>query len=207
MASSVFQTPTIVNVGYRSTNFWVVSAGKNRLLVDLGWPGRAAALFANLERMGVPLAEIRYGLATHYHIDHAGAAQDLKRRGMPLLVMEEQVASIPLMKQWTKPADNYAEITTHDNIVISCAESRPFLAGIGIAGEILHTPGHSDDSVSLVLDIGCAFTGDLTMESMVAEEDPTIVAQSWRRLRDRGVTTIYAGHGNPYYLQPSVGGS
>ena len=200
MASSVFPTPTIVNVGYRSTNFWVVSAGKNRLLIDLGWPGKAAALFANLERTGVPLAEIRYGLATHYHIDHAGAAQDLKRRGVKLLVLEEQVAAIPLMKQWTKPADNYTEITNHDNVVISCAESRVFLAKMGIGGEILHTPGHSDDSVSLVLDNGCAFTGDLTMESMVAEEDPTVVAKSWQLLRDRGVTTVYSGHGNPYPL-------
>jgi endoribonuclease LACTB2 len=198
VASSV--SPTIVNVGYRSTNFWVVSAGKNRLIVDLGWPGRAAALFANLDRMGVPLAEIRYGLATHYHIDHAGAAQDLKLRGVPLLVLEEQVHAIPLMKQWAKPADNYTEITTHDNVVISTGESREFLKRIGIDGEIIHTPGHSDDSVSLVLDIGCAFTGDLTMEVMVSKEDPEVVARSWQLLRDRGVTTIYAGHGAPYYL-------
>jgi glyoxylase-like metal-dependent hydrolase (beta-lactamase superfamily II) len=198
VASSV--SPTIVNAGYRSTNFWVVSAGRNRLLVDLGWPGKAAALFANLERMGVPLAEIRYGLATHYHIDHAGAAQDLKQRGVPLLVMEEQVHAIPLMKQWTKPADNYTEITTHDNVVISTGESRTFLKRIGIDGEILHTPGHSDDSVTLVLDIGCAFTGDLTLEWMVAKEDPAVVKRSWQLLRDRGVTTIYAGHGAPFYL-------
>jgi glyoxylase-like metal-dependent hydrolase (beta-lactamase superfamily II) len=196
-----FVIPTIVNVGYRSTNFWVVSAGQSRLLVDLGWPGRAAALFANLDRMGVPLAEIRYGLATHYHIDHAGAAQDLKRRGVPLLVMEEQVAAIPLMKQWTKPADNYTEITTHDNVVISTTESRSILAEIGIGGEIVHTPGHSDDSVSLVLDIGCAFTGDLTIESMVATEDPDMVTRSWQLLRSLGVTTVYAGHGNPFRLR------
>jgi glyoxylase-like metal-dependent hydrolase (beta-lactamase superfamily II) len=201
VASSI--SPTIINVGYRSTNFWVVSTGPNRLLVDLGWPGRAAALLANLERMGVPLSEIRYGLATHYHIDHAGAAQDLKRRGVPLLVMEEQVSAIPRMEQWTKPADHYTEITTHDNVVIPTADSRALLAEIGIGGEILHTPGHSDDSVSLVLDIGCAFTGDLTMESMVAKEDPVVVARSWQLLRDRGVTTIYAGHGNPYYLGPA----
>ena len=192
--------PTIVNVGYRSTNFWVVSAGQNRLLVDLGWPGLSRALFANLERMDVPLKELRYGLATHYHIDHAGAAQDLKLKGVSLLVMEEQVAAIPLMKRFTKPTDNYTEITTHDNVVISTAESREFLARIGIEGEILHTPGHSDDSVSLVLDMGCAFTGDLTRESMVAQEDPAVVARSWQLLRDRGVTTIYAGHGAPYYL-------
>ena len=198
MASSV--SPTIVNVGYRSTNFWVVSAGRNRLLVDLGWPGKAAALFANLERMGVPLSEIRYGLATHYHIDHAGAAQDLKNKGVPLLVMQEQVDAIPLMKQFIKPADNYTEIRTHDNVVIPTGESRAFLKRVGIEGEILHTPGHSDDSVTLVLDIGCAFTGDLTMESMVATEDPAVVARSWQLLRDRRVSTIYPGHGAPYYL-------
>ena len=198
MASSV--SPTIVNVGYRSTNFWVVSAGQNRLLVDLGWPGKSATLLANLERMGVPLGEIRYGLATHYHIDHAGAAEDLKRKGMKLLVMQEQVHAIPLMKQWTKPADTYTEITNSGNIVTPCAESRALLATIGIEGEIVHTPGHSDDSVSLVLDTGCAFTGDLTLPAMVATEDADVVASSWRRLRDMGVTTIYPGHGSSYSL-------
>jgi hypothetical protein len=30
---------TIVNVGYRSTNYWVVGAGASRLLVDIGRPG------------------------------------------------------------------------------------------------------------------------------------------------------------------------
>jgi glyoxylase-like metal-dependent hydrolase (beta-lactamase superfamily II) len=200
VASSVSSPPTIVNVGYRSTNYWVVSAGRNRLLVDLGWPGKAAALIANLERMGVPLAELRYGLATHYHIDHAGSAQDLKQRGVRLLVMQEQVHAISLMKQSVKPADNYSEITSHDNVVIPCTESRTLLAGMGIAGEVIHTPGHSDDSVSLVLDIGCAFTGDLTMPAMAGDESADVVARSWQLLRDRKVTTVYPGHGVPYYL-------
>lgn len=65
-------TVTVVNVGYRSTNFWVVSLGATRLLVDLGWPGTMWQMRANLARAGVPLHEIRYGLATHYHPDHAG---------------------------------------------------------------------------------------------------------------------------------------
>lgn len=198
MASSV--SPTIVNVGYRSTNFWVVSAGRNRLLVDLGWPGRSAELFTNLARKDVPLKELRYGLATHYHIDHAGAAQDLKLKGIPLLVMQEQVHAIPLMKQAIKPADNYTEITTHDNVVIPISESRALLAKAGIEGEIVHTPGHSEDSVTLVLDIGCAFTGDLTLERMAPEEQAEAIARSWQLLRDRKVTTVYPGHGAPFYL-------
>jgi len=39
---------TIVNVGYRSTNYWVISAGSSRLLVDLGWPGQMGTMRANL---------------------------------------------------------------------------------------------------------------------------------------------------------------
>src|SRR5262245_32753841 len=127
---------TIVNVGYRSTNFWVVSAGRVRLMVDLGWPGMFGALAANLKRMDVPLEEIQYGLATHYHIDHAGCAQELKQRGMRLLVAPEQVDAIPRMKQWTKPADSYVEITGDGNIILPSSESREFLAKIGIEGEI-----------------------------------------------------------------------
>ena len=153
---------TIVNVGYRSTNFWVISAGTSRLLFDLGWPGTMGAMRANLDRMGVPLREIRYGLASHYHIDHAGLAQELKLAGIPLLVLETQVAAIPLMKRWTKPQDHYVDITLDDNLVISFAESRPLLQRMGISGQIVATPGHSDDSVSLVLDEGAVFTGNLT---------------------------------------------
>jgi glyoxylase-like metal-dependent hydrolase (beta-lactamase superfamily II) len=191
---------TIVDVGYRSTHFWVVSAGRSRLLVDLGWPGRFGELAANLRRMDIPLHEIRYGLATHYHIDHAGAAQDLKNAGVPLLVIDVQAEAIVQMKRWIKPADRYTEITTHDNRVVACAESRALLAGIGIPGEILHTPGHSPDSVSLLLDTGEAFIGDLTRPEGVDREDATEVAASWRLLRERGATTIYPAHGEVFPL-------
>ena len=118
---------TIVNVGYRSTNYWVVSAGTSRLLVDLGWPGSMGKMRANLNRMDVPIKEIRYALATHYHIDHAGLGQELKQEGVPLLVLDVQVSAIPLMKTWIKPQDYYVEITLHDNVSISCAESRSFI--------------------------------------------------------------------------------
>jgi endoribonuclease LACTB2 len=191
---------TVVNVGYRSTNFWVVSAGTSRLLVDLGWPGTMTTLQGNLHRMGVPLKEIRYGLATHYHPDHAGVAQDLKAAGVPLLVLETQVAAITLLKKWMKPVDRYMEITLHDNVNISFAESRAVLDRIGITGEIISTPGHSDDSVSLVLDDGSAFTGDLTLPEMAPEEHATVVAESWRQLRGHGAKRVYPGHGRLWEL-------
>ena len=186
---------TIVNVGYRSTNYWVVSAGTSRLLVDLGWPGTMGWMRASLDRMDVPIKEIRYGLATHYHIDHAGLAQELKEAGVPLLVLDVQVRAIPLMKRWIKPQDQYVDITMHDNVTLSFAESRSVLERIGIPGEIVHTPGHSDDSISLLLDDGSAFTGDLTPPRLVGMEDAAVVSASWRLLLERGATRVYPGHG------------
>jgi len=191
---------TIINVGYRSTNYWVVSAGTSRLLVDLGWPGTVGRMRASLNRMDVPLKEIRYGLATHYHIDHAGLGQDLKQAGVPLLVLDMQVRAIPLMKTWIKPQDQYLEITLHDNVVISCPESRSVLEKLGIPGEILPTPGHSDDSVSLLLDDGSVFTGDLTRPELIGVEDAAVVNASWRLLRERGATTVYPGHGPVWHI-------
>jgi glyoxylase-like metal-dependent hydrolase (beta-lactamase superfamily II) len=150
-------------------------------------------LLANLKRMGVPLKEIRYGLATHYHIDHAGAAQDLKMAGVPLLVLETQVAAIPLMKQFTKPQDHYTDITLEGNVVITFAESRSVLERLGIGGEILSTPGHSDDSVSLLLDDGSVFTGDLP--PLLGDDEEGPVLASWRLLRAKGGALVYPAHG------------
>jgi glyoxylase-like metal-dependent hydrolase (beta-lactamase superfamily II) len=188
---------TIVNVGYQSTNYWVIGAGTSRLIVDLGFPGTMATLRARLDRMGVPLGELRYALATHYHIDHAGAAQDLKNAGVPLLVLPPQVDAIALMKRHVKPHDHYTEIVAAGNVVIPFAESRARLAEVGIDGEVLPTPGHSDDSVTLLLDDGSAFTGDLTPPGFEEEANAEAVAASWRMLRDRGASRLYPGHGPP----------
>ena len=186
---------TIVNAGYRSTNYWVVGAGASRLLFDLGWPGTMGLMQASLKRMDVPIEEIRYGLASHYHIDHAGLAQELKLAGVPLLVVDMQVAAIPIMKTWTKPRDHYVDITMHGNVVVSCAESRALLEGIGISGETVHTPGHSEHCVSLLLDDGSVFTGDLTHPEYTWEEGAAAARASWRLLWDLGARRVYPAHG------------
>jgi len=186
---------SIVNVGYRSTNFWVASVGRSRLLIDLGWPGMFGALTAKLARADIPLKEITHGFATHYHMDHAGAAQDLKNAGMRLIVAEEQVSAIPLMAQHMKPTDRYTPIVADGSVIVSCAQSRTLLASLGVHGQFVPTPGHSDDSVSVLLDSGEVFTGDLTWPTFATDETMDAVMRSWATLRTLGATTVYAGHG------------
>jgi glyoxylase-like metal-dependent hydrolase (beta-lactamase superfamily II) len=89
---------------------------------------------------------------------------------------------------------HFHDITLHDNRALPLAESRAFLTAIGIDGQVIATPGHSDDSVSLILDSGDAFVGDLTSPDAVPEEHAAAVAASWEAIRSAGGRTIYHAH-------------
>ncbi|HYF65091.1 MAG TPA: MBL fold metallo-hydrolase, partial [Herpetosiphonaceae bacterium] len=120
-------------------------------------------------------------------------AQDLADRGVTLIVLDTQRAAIPLLRGLIKPEVRYLPIRETGCLHIACAESRTLLRRLGLAGEIISTPGHSDDSVTLVLDDGAAFTGDLPSPAI----DPAnaAVAQSWRAIRELAAARIYPGHG------------
>ena len=94
-----------------------------------------------------------------------------------------------------KPGNHYLEISLNDNIILKVSESRNYLKSIGINGEIIETPGHTEDSVSLIMDEGSAFTGDLTPLMGVTDEARSQVEASWARIRSFGVKTVYPGHG------------
>lgn len=192
----------IIDVGYQSTHYYVLADKTPKLLIDAGWTGTLPKFQHQFQRMNLAMRDIKHVLVTHYHPDHAGLVQDLKEQGSTLIVIEHQVPAIPAMRQHVKPQDNYKEIDLKNTVVITLAESRSFLAKLDIAGQIIATPGHSDDSVTLVLDDGSAFTGDLTPPLMLSEDDTTSeLAQSWQRLRDAGAKTIYAGHGPVWTLE------
>src|SRR5688572_12364194 len=71
-----------------------------------------------------------------------------------LTTTPEQVASIALLASIVKPTDHFTPIEMGDNVLVCIEESRSFLAKLDISGEIVHTPGHSEDSVTLLLDTG-----------------------------------------------------
>ncbi|MFD3166590.1 MBL fold metallo-hydrolase [Herpetosiphon sp. NSE202] len=184
----------ILNVGYDSTNYYLVGSTFGFLLIDAGWPGTWGKLMAVLKRNDVDLDQIHSMLITHYHPDHAGLVQELKAKGIELIVVAEQQPAIPLLKSLIKPEQNFQPITPDNTRVITTAESREWLASLAMAGEIIHTPGHSADSISLVLDQGIAFTGDLQPYA-ADDENQALVEQSFQALRERGVEWIYPGHG------------
>ena len=185
----------ILNVGYDSTNYYLLNIEKGFLLVDNGWPGTLPKFLSVLKRKDVSPDEIKYLLITHFHPDHSGLTQDLKNLGASLILPESQVDFTAAMHELYKSKNlPYLPITPKKNIHLTFDDSRAFLATLGLAGEIIPTPGHSVDSITLVLDNGFAFTGDLPPHFIVPEEDVT-TRQSWDRIYQHKITRIFPAHG------------
>lgn len=185
----------IVNIGYDSTNYYVLADTKPRLLIDVGMPGTLPKLQHQSRRADIALNEIDYLLCTHYHPDHAGIAQEVKKLGLKLILCEQQITSVPILRSFMKSLSHYVEIDLADTIILSVDKSRDFLAKTGIQGEIIHTPGHSDDSMTLVLDDGAAFIGDLPHPLMDESNPSNVIHKSWEKIRALKTTTVYPGHG------------
>lgn len=184
----------IVNVGYASTNYYAIDIHRGKLLLDCGWPGTMSQFRRVLQRKGISPQEIRYLLVTHFHPDHAGLVQELKNHGIQFILPEpQQDFIVPFAEYFRGKSLPYVEIRQDDNLTLKIEDSRQFLSGIGLHGEILHTPGHSDDSITLLLDEGFAFTGDLHPSSMNTDDLET--RKSWDKIYKHPITRIYPGHG------------
>ncbi|MBI4846151.1 MAG: MBL fold metallo-hydrolase [Candidatus Omnitrophica bacterium] len=121
---------------------------------------------------------LKFILDTHTHADHFSLAAVLKKKfGAQVLMHEKAVSSV---------ADK--RLKDNDKIAIGCASF-----------EVLYTPGHTDDAVSLFGE-GKLFTGDVLLIASVGRTDfqngsPESMFDSLQKLkRLPDETTVFPGH-------------
>lgn len=72
---------------------------------------------------------------------------------------------------------------------------------MGISGEIVPTPSHSEDSVSVILDDGNCIVGDLEpLEYLYAYEKNTKLEKDWQLIMSHSPKMIYYAHANEKIL-------
>jgi glyoxylase-like metal-dependent hydrolase (beta-lactamase superfamily II) len=180
-------------VGYRSVNCYLIVTEKAKLLIDVGWPSGMQELKWSMAKEGYSVKDVTHVLVTHYHMDHGGIAQEMKDKGAKLIVMESQKGHLNDPKKFIKPPMVFQEIKPEGNFELAFSDSRGFLKMLGINGEVISTTGHSADHVTLVVDEGIAFTGDLPPEN--ASEVGSDAYRDWRHLRALGVKRLFSAHG------------
>ncbi len=191
-------------------------------MVDSGPPGKKDLFLKYLKKASVNPRDIKLLIFTHGHWDHIGSAGALKDATAARTAIHERE------KDWLEKALKPLPpgTTLHGRIFIKMTrkfmhrvdfppvkadivlKDEPFsLEQFGVPGKVVSTPGHSPGSVSVVLETGEAFVGDLAMSAFpmrlkpglpIFAEDMQMVRDSWKKLLNMGVSVVYPAHGRPF---------
>ena len=193
----------ITKLKYGNTNTFLIHGGSGNLLVDTDYAGTLPAFYRAIKEADIRIPDIAYVLATHYHPDHMGLISELMKQGVKLLLLDTQQPHVHFSDALFARDKRlrYEPISGEAAAVIKSEESRAFLAGLGIRGEIAVTPSHSADSVSLLLDSGECFVGDLEPpEYLEAYEEKDELKRDWERILRHGPKAVYYAHMPPKFL-------
>ncbi len=213
------------------TNQYLLPCKGGYLQVEAGDEKDYKKFQGKLKKAGINPKEIHHLFLTHHHGDHAGFAASL-RNDSGCRVIAHSEAKQPLAKGRNARvagggftsrrvllmgfvmsklklglSTRFPPLELEDGDILVEKDDDQLLRSLGIPGKILHTPGHSPDSVSILLDDGTCFCGDAAMSSMqwlglrycctyMANMEESY--RSWRKLIDAGARTLYPAHGRPF---------
>ena len=189
----------MIKLRYGNTNTFYIAGAKGGLLIDTDYAGTLPQFFKAIKTACIDISDISYMLATHYHPDHIGIVSELQKLGVTLLIVDVQHSSVHFADNifFRDKRLNYKPIDENVAKVISCAESRSFLCSIGISGEIIYTPSHSEDSVSIILDDGNCIVGDLEpVEYLAAYDHNPRLKSDWEQIMSYHPKRILSAHAN-----------
>jgi hydroxyacylglutathione hydrolase len=199
---------------------YLIETTEALFLVDGGMTGTGRKILKRIAEIGRTPEDLLFAVLTHAHLDHFGGLAEVQQATGCAIICHPSHANTarnghgiasPGLNIFGKIYKRIADFALPKIKLpklhrVFTAEDGMRLHGIGLAGRILHTPGHSAGDLTLVLDDGSAFVGDLVQGpriprvtpaefSIMAVDAPAMLA-SWRALIDSGARMIYPGHGS-----------
>lgn len=193
--------------------------GDKTIIVDTGRPGNETRILQALEQRNISPADVSLILLTHGHFDHFGSVRTLKQKlNVPVAIHHlDQVA----LKNGKDPALHPTRFTgkllklflhgktkgLEPDIIIH----KEFdLHDYGVAGRVIHTPGHTPGSLSIVFENHDVIIGDLLMGGhlggLLSPRTPNIhyfaediqqVHNSIHKVMSYQPNRVFVGHGGP----------
>ncbi|HKK96030.1 MAG TPA: MBL fold metallo-hydrolase [Anaerovoracaceae bacterium] len=214
----------IINLGNRITNSYLLKLSKGYLLIDTGYFEHFYGFLKRLEKHGIGIKEIQYILLTHAHDDHAGFLDELLNRTEAKVILHKDavyrlsrgvnsfyggssgklsLVACKFMEVMGKGKHEFPPVDCKERYILADEESLD-LEGI-LGGKIIFLPGHTSDSIGLMLENGTLFCGDAAMNGIPSVSRITIwiesveeYIKSWGKMIALKPITIYPGHGKPF---------
>lgn len=193
---------------------YLVITGGGFFLVDSGTKGYEKKIVKAITSRGLDVRKLLFIFLTHTHYDHAGCAAVLKEKsGARIIVHEAEADKLgsgfhrvpdgtnPLFRVISFIGKRIAKLYNvfqplEPDIVF---DNKLDLSKFGINGKIIHTPGHTSGSSSLIIENN-VFVGDSLFNIMHKiyppfANDEVALLESWKKLLDMNAEWYYPSHG------------
>ncbi|MDN3668264.1 MBL fold metallo-hydrolase [Echinicola jeungdonensis] len=206
-------------------NCFLIKGKKGHILVDTGLPNSAHKILDQLKERGIDKGDIQLIIVTHCHVDHFGSAGKLKKMlKVPVLAHQldeafylsgqaNQATLKPNLWTWNAFRWLIKDMKTYSlqpDILLKNQEEYD-LNQWGIAGKVIHTPGHTPGSLSVVLENGNAIIMDMVASGILIggvmwysrvkyppfHDNLKDLKGSFEKLLSENCEHFYLGHGKP----------
>lgn len=217
----------VLNLGNRLVNCWAYHIESGYVIVDTGYKSNYKTFKRLLKKHHISPDEIKYCFLTHSHDDHTGfltrllslnsdmqviihsQALEVLRKGQNNFggcTNKSTYAFCKMLQLFGKGKHLFPPIKPEmENRIIIVDESNIKQLECILGGKIIEMPGHTKDSISLLLGGGYLFCGDVAMNGFPSKhnvsvwaEDETLYPQSWQKIISLQPTIIFPGHGKPF---------
>ena len=213
----------IHDIGNYALRNYLLETPHGWIAIDTGYAGGLERYLKRFSALA-PIDAIRYVFLTHSHNDHAGFLGELLEKtgaklicnanSLPLLAAGENAtppgsgfsSHAALLFSLVKKTHSFPAFSPDDSAILLPNASRQVFHEMGLPIRILFLPGHTADSIALLLEeTGELFCGDAAMNAVISTarhtiwiDDPAEFGKSWDRMLAVHPTRIYPSHGNPF---------
>jgi glyoxylase-like metal-dependent hydrolase (beta-lactamase superfamily II) len=201
-----------IETGKFSGNVYLIKNNDHYVLIDTGLKSKRYFVVEKLRAFGCSEGKLKCILLTHGDVDHCGNAAYLSKLYNCPVGMHK----------------NDSIVAVSGDMFINRRKKNPFVAFLvrklmgmekfkpdfyleenqnlkayGIDAKIVHTPGHSPGSVTIITSDGACFCGDLYENTKKPKinaliDDPVEMLNSVSKLENYNITLIYPGHGKSF---------
>jgi len=225
--------PDFLTIVLSQTNCYLLKLENGFLLIDCGNASDKDSFLKTLGNLGITIKDIRYLFLTHHHNDHCGLMKHITSEnpsvraimgwkcaeymetGIHFKHNNEKYSNSALkmiIGIYSKFRKNRSGKFTpyykrkHDIIIERDVDNT--LPLLGIEGKIILTPGHTEDSISIIAG-RAAFVGDAARNMLnitgmpyypIMYYDAEKCRESWHKLAESGAKTIFPAHGKPFNI-------
>lgn len=184
------------------SHVYVIENGGEAVLVDAGSGISPRRICDRVVEDGISLSSLRTVVLTHSHWDHGrGAAWWVKETGAKLAVHRLGVSTLEETLWPASHVERHGAMSHPVKVDLPLEDGDTIQVG-DLTLTVIHTPGHSDDSISLYVKIGdqsILFGGDTCFAegghgTVNADTDFRAYRASVRRLDALKVDVLFPGH-------------